>query len=213
VRRLILPALVVVLAGCGGSEKAAEPPPPKFENGCRVVDAPFPRPEDREPPAKRLDAKKSYSLVVKTNCGTFTIALDQKLAPRTTASLVSLARGGYFDRTIFHRIVPGFVIQGGDPTQTGGGGPGYKTVDRPPANARYTRGVVAMAKAGFEASGTSGSQFFVVTAPDAGLPADYAIVGRVTKGLDIVEKIGKLGLENEEPRMTVAIQRVTVSVS
>jgi peptidyl-prolyl cis-trans isomerase B (cyclophilin B) len=213
-RRLLLPiALVAVLAGCGGEQKASAPPEPKFENGCRVVDAPFPRPDDRKPPAKRLDATKRYSLVVSTNCGTFTIALDQKLAPRTAASLVSLARGGYFDRTIFHRIVPGFVIQGGDPTQTGSGGPGYSTVDKPPANARYTQGVVAMAKTGVEAPGTSGSQFFVVTAPDAGLPPDYAIVGSVTKGLDIVEKIGKLGFENEEPVMTIAIQKITVTVA
>ncbi len=83
------------------------------------------------------------------------------------------------------------MIQGGDPTGTGTGGPGYSTVDKPPANAKYTHGVVAMAKTATEPAGTAGSQFFVVTAPDAGLPPDYAIVGKVTKGLDVVDRIGE----------------------
>src|SRR5439155_1121635 len=128
--------------------------------------------------------KKKYALVLQTNCGSFVIALDQTLAPHTVASLVSLARAGFYDGTIFHRIVPGFVIQGGDPTQTGAGGPGYKTVDRPPASARYVKGVVAMAKTQLERPGTSGSQFFVVTAADAGLTPDYAIDARVVHCAD-----------------------------
>ncbi len=78
---------------------------------------------------------------------------------------------------MFHRIVPGFVIQGGDPTQSGNGGPGYSTVDTPAQDTTYTQGVVAMGKTASEASGTAGSQFFVVTAQDAGLPPDYAVVG------------------------------------
>ena len=141
------------------------------------------------------------------------IALDQTLAPHTAASLVSLARAGFYNRTIFHRIVPGFVIQGGDPTQTGAGGPGYKTVDRPPASARYVKGVVAMAKAQLERPGTSGSQFFVVTAADAGLTPDYAIVGRVTRGMSVVDRIGKLGDASEHPTQTVEIERVRITVS
>ena len=128
-----------------------------------------------------------------TNCGSFTITLDQAQSPATSASLVSLARAGFFDNTVFHRIVPGFVIQGGDPTQSGTGGPGYKTTDTPPAGARYVKGVVAMAKTQAESAGTSGSQFFVVTGADIGLPPDYAIVGKVTSGLAVVERIGKLG--------------------
>ena len=123
---------------------------------------------------------------------------------------MKLARSGFYDGTIFHRIVPGFVIQGGDPTQSGSGGPGYKTVDKPPADARYTRGVVAMAKTGAEAAGTSGSQFFVVTADDAQLPPDYAIVGKVVDGLDVVERIGELGDANQQPTQNVVISKVTV---
>src|SRR2546421_1968637 len=183
-RRLSLLLALAVLVGCGGSKKAAPPPrsattTTTSANGCRSVSAPAPRKNGgQKPPAHPLDPKKKYALVLQTNCGSFVIALDQTLAPHTAASLVSLARAGFYDRTIFHRIVPGFVIQGGDPTQTGGGGPGYATVDKPPSDARYTKGIVAMAKTPAEPAGTSGSQFFVVTADDAGLPADYAIVGK-----------------------------------
>jgi peptidyl-prolyl cis-trans isomerase B (cyclophilin B) len=152
--------------------------------------------------------------VFDTNCGSFTVTLDQKTAPNTSASLVSLARKGFFDDTFFHRIVPGFVIQGGDPTGTGSGGPGYSTVDKPPASARYTHGVVAMAKTGAEPAGTSGSQFFVVTGGDVGLPPDYAVVGKVTKGLEVVDKIGRLGdPASEQPTRPVVIEDVRVAVS
>ena len=107
-------------------------------------------------PKERLDPEKTYKLVFKTNCGSFTVTLDQAKAPATAASLVSLAKAGFYDDTIFHRIVPGFVIQGGDPTQAGNGGPGYQTVDPPPAGSTYDEGVVAMAKLGTEAAGHVG---------------------------------------------------------
>ncbi len=206
VRRVYPLLLVVLVAGCGGTKKQAEPQGP-----CRAVEAPAPKANGgQEPPSAALDPRKRYSLVVQTNCGSFTVALDQKLAPRAAASLVSLAQAGFFDGTVFHRIVPGFVIQGGDPTGTGAGGPGYQAVDRPPADARYTKGVVAMAKTQAEPPGASGSQFFVVTAEDAGLPPEYAIVGEVTRGLDVVERIGQLGDASERPTQTVEIQRVRV---
>ena len=130
------------------------------------------------------------------------------------SSFVALARASFFDHTIFHRIVPGFVIQGGDPTQTGTGGPGYSTVDTPPKDAKYEQGVVAMAKTQSEAPGTAGSQFFVVTAADAGLPPDYAIIGRVSSGLPVVLRIGRLGSPTTElPTSIVEILSVRVSVS
>ena len=151
--------------------------------------------------------------VVETSCGTFTIELDPEQAPNTAASLVALADDGYFDDVTFHRVVPGFVIQGGDPTGTGAGGPGYTTVDAPAADAAYTRGVVAMAKSGAEAAGTSGSQFFVVTAEDAGLPPDYAIVGEVTEGMDTVDRIEALGAGDGPPSQTVLIEAITVEES
>jgi cyclophilin family peptidyl-prolyl cis-trans isomerase len=102
------------------------------------------------------------------------------------------------------------VIQGGDPTGTGAGGPGYQTVDPPPADAAYVQGVVAMAKTEVEAPGTAGSQFFVVTGADIGLPADYAVVGTVTAGLETVLAIEALGTGDGPPSQPVVIERVTV---
>ena len=185
------------------------------QNGCEKVDKPAPKPDGgQKPPDKPLGPDEHPELVFQTNCGSFTVRLDPKLAPKTGASLVKLATNGFYDNTIFHRIVPGFVIQGGDPTGTGTGGPGYSTVDKPPADARYTKGVVAMAKTAAEPPGTSGSQFFVVTPADAGLPPDYAIVGKVVDGLDVVERIGKLGNPATElPTKRVVIEKATVSES
>jgi peptidyl-prolyl cis-trans isomerase B (cyclophilin B) len=217
-RALVTFAFVLALAGCGGddSEQAA---PTQTEasssgTGCRQVDQPQPKgPGAEERPTKLLDADKTYKLVMKTNCGDFTITLDQKSAPQTTASLVSLADHDFFDDTFFHRIVPGFVIQGGDPTGSGSGGPGYSTIDPPAAGTTYEHGVVAMAKTGAEPPGTSGSQFFVVTAPDAGLPPDYAVVGKITEGLDVVDRIGRLGDAAEQPTQPVVIEDVEVETS
>jgi cyclophilin family peptidyl-prolyl cis-trans isomerase len=149
-----------------------------------------------------------------TSCGNFEITLDPKQSPHAAASLVVLAKSGYFDGTKFHRVVPGFVIQGGDPTGLGAGGPGYSTVDPPPRDAAYTRGVVAMAKTATDPPGTAGSQFFVVTAEKASLPPDYAIVGEVTGGYDTVERIEALGdVQTEEPSQPVVVDRVFVRTS
>jgi cyclophilin family peptidyl-prolyl cis-trans isomerase len=103
------------------------------------------------------------------------------------------------------------VIQGGDPTQTGTGGPGYATLDVPPTSVRYTKGTVAMAKSGFEPAGTAGSQYFVVTGDDVRLAPEFAVVGRVGEGLDVVERIGKLGDEEEKPTQPVVVRSVTVT--
>jgi cyclophilin family peptidyl-prolyl cis-trans isomerase len=214
-RYLPLIGLVAVLAGCGGGGGATTSTSQTTTdaNGCVVMAAPAAKARTGKAPTAPLDAQKTYDVVIQTNCGSFTIRLDPKQSPHAVASFVALAQGGYFDNTIFHRIVPGFVIQGGDPTATGTGGPGYTTVDKPPSSAAYTLGVVAMAKTGAEPAGTAGSQFFVVTAKDAGLPADYAIIGTVTKGLDVVERIGKLGDSNEQPTEVVEIEKATVSTS
>jgi peptidyl-prolyl cis-trans isomerase B (cyclophilin B) len=229
--RLLCLILIVIgsasLAACGSDDDgdaggaattaattAAETTETTVDGECHKVEAPDPKPDGgQQAPTADLDPAKTYRLIVETNCGTFTIELDQKSAPKTAASLVSLAESGFYDGTTFHRVVPGFVIQGGDPTGTGGGGPGYKTVDVPPAGVAYTRGVVAMAKAQAEALGTSGSQFFVVTAPDAGLPPEYAVVGRVTQGMETVEAIEALGAGDGPPSMPVVMERVTVQES
>ncbi|MFN2628854.1 MAG: peptidylprolyl isomerase [Gaiellaceae bacterium] len=164
------------------------------------------------PPHRRLDPAKRWLATVTTNCGSFSILLDVRHSPKTTASFAALARRGYFDRTVFHRIVPDFVIQGGDPTQSGAGGPGYTTVERPPPTLRYVRGIVAMAKTPTEAAGTAGSQFFVVTAADARLPPVYAVLGRVVKGDAVAAAIGRLGNPaTEQPTEPIVISRLRVA--
>ena len=211
--RAAVVALLVLLAaaGCGGDGDSGA----SGEVACEDVEAPAARePETLEPPAGTLDPTRTWSLVFDTSCGGFTVELDLTLAPETSASLVQLAREGYYDDTIFHRIVPDFVIQGGDPTQSGGGSPGYATLDKPPLSVRYTKGVVAMAKTDLAPAGTAGSQFFVVTAEDAGLDPAYAVVGRVSDGLDVVDRIGMLGdPETQRPTRTVLIRGVTVDES
>jgi peptidyl-prolyl cis-trans isomerase B (cyclophilin B) len=212
--------LVALLAGCGGgSTKSSTPPPPstsKSSSGCPTVSAPKSRAETRKAPGTSLDASKTWTATVETSCGSFTISLDVKDSPLTTASFVSLARSGFYDDTTFHRIVPGFVIQGGDPTATGGGGPGYSVVDKPPANTTYPTGVVAMAKTPTEPPGTSGSQFFVVIGDASFLKPDYALLGKVVDGMAVVDTIGKLGDPsdpNGTPTQTVTIKRITISTS
>ena len=213
--------LAVVLAGCGGTTQSAggestttEPPATTTTatGGCNAVAAPKPKPDGgRKAPKTALDPAKRYTVTIETNCGSVAITLDPKQSPHATAAFASLAKSGFFDDTTFHRIVPGFVIQGGDPTGSGTGGPGFSTLDPPRPTARYTRGVVAMAKTGAEPPGTAGSQFFVVTADDAGLPPDYAVIGTVTKGLPVVMRIGALGNAQEQPTQPVVISRTTLA--
>jgi cyclophilin family peptidyl-prolyl cis-trans isomerase len=231
-QRLAPCILLVALAGCGSSTSTSSIPsgggtgssaatttasPTTAQTtpaGCKSVAKPKPKPDGSlKKPSAKLDASKTWTATVKTNCGSFAFKLDVKDAPNASASIAYLAGKKFFDGTIFHRIVPGFVIQGGDPTGSGSGGPGYSTVDKPPSNASYKKGVVAMAKTGDEPSGTAGSQFFVVTGPDAGLPPDYAVVGKVTQGLDVVDRIGKLGDQSERPTTTVEVESVRVSSS
>lgn len=217
---LLLLALIVSLAGCGGDDEedagivaTTEQPSGSGDSGCEEVDAPEAKSDGGQTaPTGSLEAG-AYELVVETNCGDFTVTLDPKLAPKTAASLVALAEDGFYDGTTFHRVVPGFVIQGGDPTGTGTGGPGYQTVDAPPTDTQYTEGVVAMAKAGNEPPGAAGSQFFVVTAPDAGLPPEYAVVGTVTEGMETVSAIEALGTGDGPPSQPVVIEKVTVEKS
>jgi len=214
---LLVLSLALLLAGCGGGDDgdaAGTTTTTATASGCESVEAPAPRDAPTlTAPKGTLEPGKTWSLTFETSCGDFTVELDPSLAPEATNSLVFLAREGYFDDTVFHRIVPGFVIQGGDPTQTGAGGPGYATLDVPPGAARYTKGTVAMAKSGLEPAGTAGSQFFVVTADGVNLPAEYAIVGRVSQGMDVVERIGELGDAEQKPTQPVVVRTATVSES
>jgi peptidyl-prolyl cis-trans isomerase B (cyclophilin B) len=148
--------------------------------------------------------------MVETSCGTFRITLEVTASPKTTSSFAYLARRGFYDDTAFHRIIPGFVVQGGDPTATGTGGPGYFVDEPPPRTTSYTLGTVAMAKSPVDPPGRSGSQFFVVDEADAGLTPDYAVLGRVSSGMDVVARIAQLGTASGHPKAPVVIRRVTI---
>ena len=202
----------VLISRGGGSDDASSSSSSTEASagGCKKVEAPEPKTVSLKKPKQVLKPGEEATAVMKTSCGTFKIALDTKRAPKTANSFAFLAEEGFYDDLTFHRIVPGFVIQGGDPEGTGTGGPGYKVVEKPPANLAYTKGMVAMAKSSAEPPGTSGSQFYVVTAPDAGLPPEYALVGKVSEGYSTVARIEKQGTPQETPKQTVLIEEVTI---
>ena len=163
-----------------------------------------------------LNPAKRYVVSLATNCGTIDIQLDVRRAPRTTASFAYLVTRGFYDDLTFHRVAAGFVIQGGDPNGVGSGGPGYTVVEPPPSDVRYTLGTVAMAKSGTDPAGASGSQFFIVTAQEAPLPPQYALVGNVVGSLAGVDAISKLPTDPPQdgaPTSPVVISRATLSSS
>lgn len=163
------------------------------------------------PPPMIIDPAKSYSATMVTSKGTLEIFLDPSAAPVTVNSFVFLARWHYFDGIVFHRVIPGFVLQGGDPTGTGTGGPGYRFDDELPKAGRYELGSLAMANAG---PNTNGSQFFVISGPDGiRLPPLYALFGKVVKGLDVVQAINDIGSPSGAPRERVVIESVTITES
>jgi peptidyl-prolyl cis-trans isomerase B (cyclophilin B) len=202
--------VAAILISRGGSDSSASTAAAAGVDGCKQVKAPKPKQVSLKAPKQTVKPGEKVTAVVRTSCGTFDIALDTQRAPKTSNSFAYLAKRGFYDNLTFHRIVPGFVIQGGDPLGTGTGGPGYSVVEKPPANLAYTKGVVAMAKSSAEPPGTSGSQFYVVTGADAGLPPEYALVGKVSKGYGVVARIGKLGTPSEKPKQTVLIEKITI---
>jgi peptidyl-prolyl cis-trans isomerase B (cyclophilin B) len=218
-RWIILAVFAVIAAGVvaavligqgGGSDNGTSASGGTSAGGCKKVEAPAPKTVSFKAPKQVLKKGEEATAVVKTSCGTFEIALDSERAPKTANSFAFLAEEGFYDDLTFHRVAPGFVIQGGDPEGTGSGGPGYSVDEKPPANLSYTKGVVAMAKSAAEPPGRSGSQFYVVTAPDAGLPPEYALVGKVSDGYDVVERIDALGTPEEKPKQTVLIEEMTI---
>ena len=208
---------VTTLTSCGGGDD--EPKQQRAQTGatqsgaskCEPARQPKPkRVRRRRAPDFRLSADKSYVATVVTSCGTFKLALDPKQAPRTGGSFVTLVREGFYDGLTIHRIVTGFLIQGGDPRGNGTGGPGYTVREAPPRDIVYSEGLVAMGRGEADPAGTSGSQFFVVTA-DSNLPPDYALLGRVTKGLDVVHRIEVIPAEADgRPVQTVLIKKIGI---
>ena len=162
---------------------------------------------DAEPPMI-IDPEKRYTATMATSKGTIVIALDPLAAPRTVNNFVFLSRYHYYDGIVFHRIIPGFVIQGGDPEGTGRGGPGYRFADELPKPGRYQVGSLAMANAGPD---TNGSQFFIITGADGvRLPPQYSLFGAVVSGGDIVQAIDGVGSPSGTPKERVVIESVTI---
>ena len=177
---------------------------------CPPTDGSAPRTQHFDaPPPMCLDLSRRYGAVIATTNGEMTVALDALGAPRTVNNFVFLARYHYFEGIVFHRVIPGFVIQGGDPTGTGTGGPGYRFEDELPAPGRYEVGSLAMANAGPD---TNGSQFFIVSGPDGTrLPPQYSLFGKVVAGLDVVRTIDALGTRSGQPTEQVRIESVTIT--
>jgi len=189
----------------GETCRAAEASPPA---GPTTYDA---------PPPLTIDESKAYTATIATSCGDIVVRLDAKAAPRTVNNFVFLAREGFYDGLTFHRVVPGFVIQGGDPAGDGTGGPGYTFADELPDDG-YPTGSVAMANSG---PGTNGSQFFIVTGDAGFLPNSYSRFGTVTKGLDVAQAIERFADPNADPgdpasqvpTATILIDAVTIRES
>lgn len=163
-------------------------------------------------PEMGIDPTKRYTATMETSLGTMVIALDALKAPRTVNSFVFLALNHYYDGIIFHRIIKGFVCQGGDPTGTGRGGPGYQYADELPKAGQYQIGSLAMANAG---PNTNGSQFFLISGPSGvGLPPAYALFGQVVKGLETVEAMQNVPTgAGDRPSTDVVINSVTITVA
>ena len=164
------------------------------------------------PPEMGIDTEKRYTATMSTSMGEMVIALDPIRAPKTVNSFVFLALHHYFDGIVFHRIINGFVCQGGDPTGTGRGGPGYRFEDELPKAGQYEIGSVAMANAGPH---TNGSQFFLISGPSgAGLPPQYSLFGKIVKGLDVLDAMQRVPTASgDRPREDVVINSVTISVA
>ncbi len=164
-------------------------------------------------PPMSIDSTKNYRADIETDCGAISVELYADKAPVTVNNFVNLSRDGYYDGVVFHRVIPGFVVQGGDPTGTGTGGPGYRFSDElpPRANPQYPIGSLAMANAG---PNTNGSQFFIVTGPSGeSLPPNYSLFGSVVEGLDVVKKIESDGNSNGDPKVLHSMIKVTITES
>jgi cyclophilin family peptidyl-prolyl cis-trans isomerase len=230
--RLVLPLLggalaLSGLAACGGDDDtAADGAPTTISTpgdtadgtgpGCDTdADAPAAdRPGDLDAPTADLDPAKTYTAVMRTSCGDITITLDPGNAPMGAANFAHLARAGFYDGLTFHRVVPGFVVQGGDPSGNGTGDAGYDVVTEAPPGGSYELGAVAWARTPSDAAGTASSQFFIVIADETGLPPDYGYAGMVTGGIENVLAMEMLSAGGDGPPVApIYIESVEISES
>ncbi len=207
---LVLVGGIAILVGGGGSEKAAAK-----KGACPKADGSSPRvTKFAAAPPICIDPTHTYTAEIKTDKGTIDVDLDQKQAPNTVNSFVYLARNHFFDGLTFHRVVPGFVLQGGDPEGTGAGGPGYKFADELPKAGQYKLGSLAMANSGPD---TNGSQFFIISGDQgAKLDPKYSLFGQVANGLEVVAKIDALGNPDDQsgkPKEPITMSLVTIKES
>lgn len=206
----------------GGDDQAAQPqagptPTPTQspeDAGGVACDAEVPKvageekPQFDEAPEMQIDQNAEYTATMQTSCGTIEMKLYAKETPITVNSFVFLAREGFFDGLTFHRVVPGFVIQGGDPSGDGTGGPGYQFENEEVEGLDFDRpGLLAMANSGPD---TNGSQFFITLAETPNLNEGYTLFGEVTKGLEVAQEIEGLGSGDGPPSQTVYIEKVTI---
>ena len=207
-------ALFAIFAG-GSKKKKGDNPVIKAKAGfpCPAVDGSSPKTMTfATAPKTCIDSSKKYTAEMKTTKGTMTIELDAKKAPKTVNNFVFLARYHFYDGVSFHRIIPGFVVQGGDPQGTGGGGPGYKFADELPKAGEYQIGSLAMANSG---PNTNGSQFFIIVG-DQGvqLPPKYSLFGKVTAGIEVAKALEAAGSEGAgTPKEPVQMDSVTITES
>jgi len=201
---IALIALAAVLASCMAADNSSDTSSTAAQTAGEE--------KVMEKPGMTIDVNKTYTALLKTGAGDITIELNAKGAPNTVNNFVYLARAKFYDGTIFHRAIKGFMIQGGDPEGTGMGGPGYKFDDEP-FTGEYMKGTIAMANAG---PNTNGSQFFIMHA-DYPLPKNYVIFGKVTAGLEAVDKIAEAPVqtgpsgENSQPVNPVKVESVTIT--
>jgi cyclophilin family peptidyl-prolyl cis-trans isomerase len=177
---------------------------------CPAADGSSPKTQSfKEKPPMCIDPTKRYTATMETNKGTIIFALDALGAPTTVNNFVFLARYHYYDDIIFHRVIPGFVVQGGDPQGTGTGGPGYKFADELPKAGRYEIGSLAMANAG---PNTNGSQFFIICGPSgAQLPPLYALFGNAVSGHEVIKDLEAAGSSNGHTSEIVKMVSVTIT--
>jgi cyclophilin family peptidyl-prolyl cis-trans isomerase len=193
---------VPLIAGCGSSDSTSTAAGTAAEAGTAKTWS--------SPPAMTIDKNATYTADLTTSEGDIQIALDPTQAPKTVNNFVFLAKQGFYNGTTFHRVIPDFVIQGGDPEGTGQGGPGYQFADELPKAGQYAIGSVAMANAG---PNTNGSQFFIITGQQgAALPPNYSLFGKVTQGQDVADKISTMAAPGTEtPDPPVTIEKVTIT--
>lgn len=218
----IVAVVVVVVGGIYALISQTSSSKPAHHAAASAKAAPCPNPNGssarrtsfKAPPPMCISASKTYTATVTTDAGTFAVALDARAAPKTVNDFVYLARYHFYDGLTFHRVIPGFVVQGGDPTGKGSGGPGYTVAGEVPKAGAYKVGSLAMAKTGSAPAGSAGSQFFVITGQQGvSLPPQYSLFGHVSSGMAVVNKISADGTSGGTPKVVHKMLKVTIAQS